>query len=193
MHACRVSRFFVHEGITDRILDQPDRVSCRQVGLGLHPLVHLLGEPVLALEAVLDPGQPPLRILGLDPLHGRRDGIALDLPDPIVGLVDRMSPDHGVHPGAVRLVLPGRGGGHRPHPARVTRVHRSARIASLVRMRRVSAVARPAVGPVRLVDPHRCHPMSRSNLGHSPKTTTGPATRFTPAAGGSLLPTQLRR
>jgi hypothetical protein len=37
--------------------------------------------------------------------------------------------------------------------------------------RRVSIV-RPATILVRLVDPHRCHPMSRPNPGHSPKTTT---------------------
>src|ERR1700722_3709765 len=139
-------------------------------------LVDLLREPVLALEAVVEPGQPPFRILGLDPFHGRRDGVALDLPDPIVGPVDRMSTEHGVHPGAVRLVLPGRGSGHPPLAARVTRAARSE---SLVRIRRVSVV-RPATVLVRLVDPHRCHPMSRPNLGHSPKTTTRPSPRFTP-------------
>jgi hypothetical protein len=60
----------------------------------------------------------------------------------------------------------------------ITRASSTLRIASLVRIGRVSVV-RPAAVLVRLVDPHRCHPMSRPNLRHLTKTTARPSTRFT--------------
>ena len=195
-HPAGVAGLGIAERVADRVLYQSDCLVYRCTEF-VHHLVDLLGEPVLALEAVLEPGQSPCRILGLDPFHGRRDGTALDLPDPIVGLVDRMLPEHGLHPGAIRLVFPGRGGGHHPLTVRGISAARSVRFASLLRIGCVSVVVRPATVLVRLVDPHRCRPMSRPNLGHSPKTTTRPATRFTPSRttrrrGGDESPATVR-
>ena len=45
-------------------------------------------DPVLALAAVLEAGQLPVRVGGLDAVHGRGDGGLLGLPDSLAGRFD---------------------------------------------------------------------------------------------------------
>ena len=59
--------FWIAERVPDRVLDHRERLVHGATTL-FDCLVDLLREPVLALEAVLEPGQSPFRFLGLDPL-----------------------------------------------------------------------------------------------------------------------------
>jgi len=134
----------------------------------------LLGQPVLTLEAVLQPGQMALWILGFDPLHGRRHDPTLNIADPRIRLVDGVRPVYAVHRGAMLrnpddpdLALGVRAGQCR-HFAR-TNLARNSRTSSVSRTMRATGVRATTVLAVRLIDPHRHHPVSRPNDGHSLK------------------------
>ena len=68
----------------------------------VHCLSDLLGQPLLALQAVFEADQGPLGVFGFNAVHGWGDDFAFELLDPGAALVDRVPPVVGIHGGPVR-------------------------------------------------------------------------------------------
>src|SRR3974390_848017 len=71
----------VLECVADGVLDRGERCLGGEVRLFFESRGDLLHDSVFALAAELQAGQVPVRVLGLDPAHGRGDDLVLGLPD----------------------------------------------------------------------------------------------------------------